>query len=85
MSERKLKITLVGSLIGHTERQRATVRSLGLHRLNSSAVHADRPEIRGMANAVHHLVRVDEFEAAEETAAPAEAAPAAPATEGAEE
>lgn len=47
MNVAKLKITLVRSLIGRPEDQRATVRALGLTRTNSSVVKTDTPQIRG--------------------------------------
>lgn len=56
----KLKITLVRSLIGRPENQRKTVRSLGLTKTNSSVVHEDTPQIRGMINKVTHLLKVEE-------------------------
>ena len=39
------------------------VRSLGLRKINSSAIHCDTPSIRGMAYKVRHLVTVEEVEA----------------------
>lgn len=59
----KLKITLVRSLIGRPERQRATVRALGLRKLNSSVIKEDTPVIRGMIAKVAHLVKVEEITA----------------------
>ena len=56
----KLKITLVRSLIGNTERQRDTVRSLGLRRIRQSVEHQDTPAIRGMIAKVRHLIQVEE-------------------------
>ena len=63
MSEKKLRITLVKSPIGYSKRQKETVRSLGLRRLQSSVVHDDTPPIRGMINKISHLVKVEEIEA----------------------
>jgi len=60
----KLKITLVKSLIGHPERQRVTVRTLGLTKVNRSVIHEDTPQIRGMINKVAHLLKVEEAGAA---------------------
>ncbi len=57
---KKIKITLVKSTIGQKEDKKATVRSLGLKRLNSSVVKEDNACVRGMANAVAHLVTVEE-------------------------
>jgi len=61
----KLKITLVRSLIGRPEKQRVTVRTLGLTRLNRSVIHEDTPQIRGMINKVSHLLKVEEIAAGE--------------------
>ena len=60
---KKLKITLIRSLIGYKQDQRATVRALGLGKLNSTAVQEDNPTIRGMIHKVRHLVKVEEVEA----------------------
>ncbi|MBP2651541.1 MAG: ribosomal protein [Firmicutes bacterium] len=54
----KLKITLTRSLIGRPEDQRATVKALGLGKINSSIVQDDTPAIRGMIHKVEHLVTV---------------------------
>jgi large subunit ribosomal protein L30 len=56
----KLKVTQIRSSIDRPKDQKATVRRLGLHRLNDSVVKDDRPEIRGMIAKVSHLVRVEE-------------------------
>ena len=60
---KKLKITLTRSLIGYKQDQRATVRALGLGKLNSTVVQEDNPTIRGMVHKVRHLVKVEEVEA----------------------
>jgi len=56
----KLRVTLVKSPVGHTERIRATVRALGLHRIGDSVEIADTAEMRGMVRAVRFLLRTDE-------------------------
>ncbi|MCR8660699.1 50S ribosomal protein L30 [Paenibacillus endoradicis] len=56
----KLQITLVRSLIGRNEKQRATVQSLGLRKIRQSVVLNDSPAIRGMVHHVSHLVKVEE-------------------------
>ncbi|WP_028609637.1 50S ribosomal protein L30 [Paenibacillus harenae] len=56
----KLQITLVRSLIGRNEKQRATVASFGLKKIRQSVVLNDSPAIRGMVNSVSHLVKVEE-------------------------
>lgn len=55
-----IKVTLVRSPIGFSQRQKATVRALGLRRLNQTVEHTDTPALRGMLNAVIHLIRVEE-------------------------
>jgi large subunit ribosomal protein L30 len=60
MAEGKLRLKLVRSPIGATERQRATVRALGLRRLHQIVEHADSPVTRGMVQKVEHLVQVVE-------------------------
>jgi large subunit ribosomal protein L30 len=47
---------MIGSLIGCPDKQRATVRGLGLRRLHQVVERADTPEIRGMVKKVPHLV-----------------------------
>jgi large subunit ribosomal protein L30 len=56
----KLKVTLIKSGIGYENDQKATLKSLGFHRLNQSVVHEDSRPIRGMINKVRHLVKVEE-------------------------
>ncbi len=58
----KLKITLTRSLIGRPENQRATVKALGLRKLNSSVEQEDSAAIRGMVHKVEHLVTVEELQ-----------------------
>ena len=60
---KKLKITLIRSLIGYKQDQRATVRALGLGKIGTSIVQEDNPTIRGMVHKVRHLVKVEEVEA----------------------
>jgi large subunit ribosomal protein L30 len=60
MTQKQLKVTLVRSVIGTRESHRATVRGLGLHRLNSSRVLIDTPEVRGMIRKVDYLITVSE-------------------------
>ncbi|MPR00197.1 50S ribosomal protein L30 [Modestobacter sp. I12A-02628] len=56
----QFKVTQIKSSIGCKQNQRATLRSLGLKRINDSVVQEDRPELRGMVATVPHLVRVEE-------------------------
>jgi large subunit ribosomal protein L30 len=55
----QVKVTLVKSLIGTRESHRATVRGLGLGRINSSKVLVASPEVKGMINKVSYLLRVE--------------------------
>lgn len=60
MSEKKITVKLVKSIIGTKEDHRATVRGLGLRKLNSSAVLEDTPAVRGMIQKVQYLVKVED-------------------------
>jgi large subunit ribosomal protein L30 len=58
----QLKITQTKSRIGGNKAQRESLRSLGLRRIGDSVVKDDRPEFRGMIQAVRHLVTVEEMD-----------------------
>ncbi len=55
-----LKITLRKSTLKATKSQQASVRGLGLRKINSFSVVKDTPEARGMIGKVRHLVEVEE-------------------------
>ena len=57
-----LKITLTKSPIGYDKTQKATVKALGLGKMNSSRIQPDNPQIRGMVKKVIHLVQVEQVE-----------------------
>lgn len=57
---KQIKITLVRSPIGATERHKRTVRAMGLRRINYSVTVEDSPAMRGMVNSVIHLLKVEE-------------------------
>jgi len=59
MAEKKIKVTLVKSVIGTKQDHRATVRGLGLRKLNSSAELVDTPAVRGMIKKVAYLVKCE--------------------------
>ena len=59
MAEKKIKVTLVKSVIGTKQDHRATVRGLGLRKLNSSAELEDTPAVRGMIHKVQYLLKVE--------------------------
>lgn len=60
-SEKKIKVTLVRSLIDSKPNHKKTARALGLRRRGISRIHEDNPVIRGMIAKVVHLVKVEEI------------------------
>ncbi|HTK90754.1 MAG TPA: 50S ribosomal protein L30 [Verrucomicrobiae bacterium] len=56
---KKLKVTLVKSIIGLSPKQEATVRALGLRRIRQTVEHDDSPSIRGMIKAVTFALKVE--------------------------
>jgi large subunit ribosomal protein L30 len=58
----QLRVTQVKSKIGGTSAQRDSLRSLGLRKIGQTVVKPDRPEFRGMIQAVRHLVKVEEVD-----------------------
>ncbi|MBX9811106.1 MAG: 50S ribosomal protein L30 [Burkholderiales bacterium] len=56
---KKLKVTQVRSLIGTKREHRASVRGLGLRRINHTVEVDDTPAVRGMINKVSYLVRCE--------------------------
>ena len=59
MAEKTVKVTLVRSVIGTKESHSATVRGLGMRRLNSSSTLEDTPAVRGMINKVSYLLKCE--------------------------
>lgn len=59
MADKKIKVTLVKSAIGCKVTHRATVRGLGLKRINHTVELQDTPAIRGMINKVYYLVKCE--------------------------
>jgi len=57
----KLRVKWVKSAIGYSERQKRTLRALGLRRLQQVVVHEDTDSVRGMLTKVAHLVHVEEI------------------------
>ncbi len=57
-TQQTVKLQLVRSPIGCKESHRATVRGLGLRKLNSVSELKDSPEVRGMINKISYLVKV---------------------------
>ncbi len=56
----QLKVTYKKSTIGYSHDQKRTIASLGLRKLNQTALLPDNPSIRGMIFKVRHLVTVEE-------------------------
>lgn len=59
--EKKLKIKLVKSVIGYSQKQREVVKGLGLRRLHHEVIRPDTPVIRGMIEKVKHLLEIEEI------------------------
>jgi large subunit ribosomal protein L30 len=58
LPDKKLRITLVKSIIGLSPKQEGTVKALGLRRMNQQVTHDDTPMIRGMIAKVPHVLQV---------------------------
>ncbi len=58
---KKIKVTLVKSIIAQKPEKRATVKALGLKKINSVVEHEASPAILGMVASVSHLVKVEEI------------------------
>ena len=54
-----IRVTLVRSMIGTMSTHRATVRGLGLRRINHSVELVDTPEVRGMINKISYLLKLE--------------------------
>lgn len=59
-SAKKLRITWTKSSIGYPQRQKRTIRALGLRRLGDVVEQADTPVVRGMLDKVSHMVHVEQ-------------------------
>ncbi len=59
-ANKQIKIKLVKSLIGSSERQRRVVAGLGLSKKNQIVEHYNSPTILGMINKVSHLLEIVE-------------------------
>ncbi|WP_126444123.1 50S ribosomal protein L30 [Sulfuricystis multivorans] len=59
MSEKTIRVKLIRSLIGTKQDHRATVRGLGLSRLNQIRELQNTPAIRGMLKKVAYLVKCE--------------------------
>ena len=57
---KRLRITWTKSAIGYSQRQKGTIRALGLRRLGQIVEHENTPVMQGMVDRVRHLVEVQE-------------------------
>ncbi len=57
----KIRITQIKSRIGKPERQKRTLKALGLRKMNHSVEHEATPQILGMVVKVKHLVKTEEI------------------------
>ena len=56
----KLRVTQVRSIIDRPERQKRTMKAIGLRKMNQTVEVANTPEMRGMIASVAHLLKVEE-------------------------
>ncbi len=62
MSEKRLRVQYVKSVIGYSENQKGTIRALGFRRLGDIVEVDDSDSMRGMLRKVEHLVEVEEID-----------------------
>jgi large subunit ribosomal protein L30 len=55
----KVRITQTHSPIGENQRNRGTLRALGLRKIGQTVEHDETPVLAGMLRKVRHLVRVE--------------------------
>jgi large subunit ribosomal protein L30 len=58
---KKIKITLVKSPIDRPERQKQTLKALGLNKLNATKEVEATPQVLGMVRKVEHMLQVEEL------------------------
>ncbi len=58
--QKKIKITQTRSIVDQLENAKRTIKALGLGRPNYFVIKNDTPQVRGMINAVRHMVKVEE-------------------------
>ena len=57
---KKIKITLIKSIIGRLPKHRTIAKQMGLNKINRTVIHQDTPSIRGMLDVISYLVHVEE-------------------------
>lgn len=60
--QKVVRITLVKSPIGYSQKHKATIKALGLRKMHQTVEHVDTASLRGMLLKVAHLVEVEEKE-----------------------
>jgi len=60
MANKTVKVTQIKSSIGRLPKHRATLKGLGLRRINHTVELEDTPSIRGMINKVYYMVKVED-------------------------
>ena len=59
MAKKTVKVTQTKSGIGRLPKHKATLRGLGLRRINHTVGLEDTPSVRGMINQVNYMVKVE--------------------------
>lgn len=59
MAKKTVKVTQTKSAIGRLPKHKATLRGLGLRRINHTVELEDTPSVRGMINQVNYMVKVE--------------------------
>ncbi|EWH09323.1 50S ribosomal protein L30 [Catenovulum agarivorans DS-2] len=60
MAGKTVKVTQVKSSIGRLPKHKATLRGLGLRKINHTVELEDTPSVRGMINQVYYMVKVED-------------------------
>ncbi len=61
-AKKTIRVTQTGSPIGRQRKQRQTLIGLGLNKMHRTRELEDTPAVRGMANKISHLVRIEDAE-----------------------
>ena len=60
MAKKTVRVTQTKSSIGRLPKHKATLKGLGLRRINHTVELEDTPSVRGMINAVYYMVKVED-------------------------
>lgn len=60
MSEKQVKIKLIRSPIGRLPSHKATVRALGLRKMNAERIHKLTPTVAGMVKKVEYMLHIED-------------------------